>query len=57
MNRRDLDLSLGLERGRKMTGESLQVDVHPVWEPPWGPARIFVEGREKLGIAWNPLFR
>ena len=28
-----------------------EADVQLVWDPPWGPERISVEGREKLGIA------
>ena len=27
-----------------------EVDVHIVWDPPWGPEMISPEGRKKLGM-------
>ncbi len=33
------------------------VKVNVVWDPPWGPERISPEGRQKLGIEEDTVFR
>lgn len=44
------DIPIECETKIKAIDEVKDVEIHVVWDPPWGPEMISPEGREKLGM-------